>query len=186
MIPNEMSVKPNNNPLKILHVSNFHFGQQAMTLNAQTYNAILENGKNEAGLTENFANSVQISDERETNAGWRLQVRQEEQFTSVITKKELVGAQIILKNLTMSKGKSNAAGLATVSEKELELIPDGMTTIDVATAEAKTGMGTQVVRFGDKGSTAETSIQLDVPAQPQLVAEKYTTTLTWILTDSPI
>ncbi|MBO0446469.1 WxL domain-containing protein [Enterococcus ureilyticus] len=186
MIPNEMSVKPNNNPLKILHVSNFHFGQQAMTLNAQTYNAILENGKNEAGLTENFANSVQISDERETNAGWRLQVRQEEQFTSVITKKELVGAQIILKNLTMSKGKSNSAGLATVSEKELELIPDGMTTIDVATAEAKMGMGTQVVRFGDKGSTAETSIQLDVPAQPQLVAEKYTTTLTWILNDSPI
>lgn len=186
MTPAELSVKPNNNPLKILHVSNFHFGKQFMTLNAQTYNAILEKGKNEMGLADDFANSIQISDERDTNTGWRLQVRQEEQFTSVTTKTKLEGAQIILKNLTMSKGVNNSAGLATVSEKELELIPDGRTTIDVATAAVKNGMGTQVVRFGDKGSTAETSIQLDVPIQRQLVPEKYTTTLTWILNDSPI
>jgi hypothetical protein len=183
--PDEPNPGTQNGPLRIIHVSNFHFGQQKVTSKSMDYSAALEKANDAGGTATTYANSVQISDERGTNAGWKVQVKQEDQFTSTTTNTKLTGAKITLKNTTIEKGASNTAPAATAAAGDIVLTPDGTTTSDVATAAVNAGMGTQVARFGTKGSTAESSVQLNVPANSKLVKEKYVTNLTWILNDSP-
>lgn len=183
--PDETNPGTNDGPLRIVHVSNFHFGNQKVTSKAANYHAALEKAKDENGADETYANSVQISDERGTNVGWKVQVKQENQFKSVTSNKELTGAQIVLKNTIMDKGASNVAALATPTAGDITLVPDNTTTKDIAVAAVDKGMGIQVARFGTKGSTAEESVELQVPANTAVVKEKYATDLTWILNDSP-
>ena len=51
-------------------------------------------------------------------------------------------------------------------------------------AKAGEGLGTYLLVFGDDATAAE-SIELNIPGSTTKYAEKYSTSLTWTLTDVP-
>lgn len=189
-------VNPTKGPLSIDYASSFHFGEQKISAKDETYYAVFDKVKGTAGTTVDKPNWVQVTDKRGTNAGWKLQVQQGLQLTTGAdaTAKELKGAQITLTNATLKTTSDNKATSPAVSSK-ITLAPgtkadDGTVqpgaAQDVMTATTNQGMGTWIDSFGDD-STGNQSISLNVPGASEKVKDgKYTTELTWLLSDTVV
>ncbi|AVK63797.1 WxL domain-containing protein [Lactobacillus sp. CBA3606] len=122
----------------------------------------------------NTSAQVSVQDQRGTAAGWDLSVAQDTQFISKMTNKTLTGAEITLVGALDTTNSSTDAD-ATVNAK-VALTPGGTTT-SLMTAAAGKGNGTSVADL--------TKSTLAVPASTARVAEAYSTTLTWQLSDTP-
>lgn len=173
-------------PLSIDFASSLDFGKNKITNKDETYFANaqeLEDGRS-------VPNYVQISDQRGSNAGWTLTVKQEGQLSNDATQnKELTGAEI---KLGSGQAVSNAEAMAEPTTSDITLDPSGAVS-KVMTAKAGAGAGTWVDRFG----TVETvdvngeslqknkAVTLTVPGKTPKDAVKYKTELTWTLSDVP-
>lgn len=165
-------------PLSIDYASSLDFGKQKITSTKQVYKAKAQ----KFGGRGDGPNYVQVSDTRGTEAGWSLQVKQDGQFKST-TGKVLTGAEITFKNAQVNT--ASASPKPSISKNTFSLKPEGNGVAEnIMTAKAGEGSGTYVLAFGDD-NTGANSIELEVPGATTKYAEKYSTTLTWTLTDVP-
>lgn len=145
------------------------------------YYAKLDNVKNKkTGAESEVPNFVQVTDNRGTNAGWKLTVKQNDQFTTADAK-ELTGATLTLKNGTLN---SAAGSKAPTAAQNIALTPGQ--AFDVATAQEEEGMGTWTNSFGESVKDGEKSVELSVPGKTKKEQAQYTTSLTWELKDAPM
>ncbi|EUJ27203.1 cell surface protein [Listeria floridensis FSL S10-1187] len=173
---------PTAGPLSIDYVSTLHFGTQKISGNNEVYYAELDKLEEiPSGTIVNKPNYIQITDNRGSNAGWKLTVVQDAQFKNGAS--ELTGAILKLENPTMKSSKKTAGNTPTASA--ITLTPDGTTSSDAIVAQDQQGMGTWFDTFGADETAGATSISLTVPGDTAKVAGKYVTTLTWTLADTP-
>lgn len=185
-------------PLSIDFASNLNFGKQKITSKNEVYLAAAQQfynvdaAGNPTGEAQYGPNYVQVTDNRGTESGWTLTVAQDAPFKD--TKgHELTGATITLKNANVQT-VSNSAKPA-IATGDITLSDDG-TTSDVMVAAAGQGAGTYLNDWGTKDNLIEVeedgntvqktnSIELAVPGSTTKYADKYTTQLTWTLSDVP-
>ncbi|PEK57850.1 WxL domain-containing protein [Bacillus wiedmannii] len=167
-----------NGPLSIDYASSLDFGKQKITSTDQVYKAAAQKFT-DRGEGPNYA---QVTDNRGTETGWSLQVKQDGQFKSD-SGKELTGAEITFKNGVVNT--VSASPKPSVVKSSFNLTPEGNGVAEnIMSAQAGEGAGTYVLAFGDDATAAE-SIELSVPGKTTKYAEKYSTSLTWTLTDVP-
>jgi hypothetical protein len=165
-------------PLSIDYASSLDFGKQKITSTTQTYKAKAQKFKGR----DDGPNYVQVTDNRGTEKGWSLQVKQNGQFKSTLGK-ELNGAEITFKNGWVNT--ASASPIPSITKSTFSLTPEGNGVAEnIMSAKAGEGSGTYLLVFGDKATAAE-SIELSIPGQTTKYAEKYSTSLTWTLTDVP-
>lgn len=174
-----------NGPLSIDYASSLDFGVQKITSKdqiyfaaSQKYRAFDEEGNPSTEVKEG-PNYVQVTDNRGTEAGWSLKVNQEGQFMS-ISGKELTGATISFKKGSVVTASDSGK---PVGPETIVLNADGSQS-DVMAASVGNGAGTYLYTWGT-AATAGESIELSVPGSTTKYAEKYSTKLTWTLTDVP-
>ncbi|CAD5896740.1 Cell surface protein [Carnobacterium maltaromaticum] len=178
-------------PLSIDYASSLDFGKNKITNKDQTYFAKAQ-GFSEGAIKDEFrGNYVQVTDNRGTNAGWTLSLKQEGQFTSATAKqyKELTGAKITLAD---SVADSESVGVAAPTVTNVTLDPSGASTVIMA-AKTGDGAGTWVDRFGQaeemtidgENVQKNKAVTLEIPGKTPKEAAQYTTKLTWTLTDVP-
>lgn len=177
-------------PLSIDFASSFDFGKNSITNLDKVYYAAAQ-GFSEGIEGEFRGNYVQITDNRGTNAGWTLRLKQEGQFSSdTATKfKELTGSQI---SIADSVAVSNSIGVPSPKVENITLDPDGASSI-IMSAEEGSGVGTWVDYFGAseemeiEGELVQKNkaVTLAIPGSTPKEAVIYTTKLTWTLTDVP-
>jgi len=167
-------------PLSIDYVSNFQFKTQKASGNNEVYYASLDRVKKKVdGSIIEVPNYVQVTDNRGTNAGWKLTVTQNEQFKTA-SNKALTGAALTLKNGTLNSASGNDA---PESLQNITLTP-GVAS-DVVNAKVDQGMGTWTNAFGQL-EEAKNSVELSVPGKTKKEQAEYTTSLTWELKDAPL
>lgn len=179
-------------PLSIDFASSLDFGVNKIANTTQTYFARAQT-YTDIDPTPNY---VQVSDNRGTNAGWTLKVKQESQFsaTTPTLNNLLTGAQITLKNASVA---SNSSATAPTENDDIILNPNGAESL-VMSAANLTGAGTWVNTWGavetisevdSEGETVEVAVTkdvaLEVPGSTPKDAVKYQTNLVWTLTDVP-
>lgn len=168
-------------PLSIDFASNLHFGQQKMSGKQETYYAKLTQVvETKTGAKKDVPNYVQVTDNRGTNSGWHLTVKQNGQLKNGTN--VLEGAQISLLNstlVTLHDGeKPTANALVT-----LDAISGD--AAEIVNAKNGSGSGTWANLFGKDISEAAKSVKLVVPGKTKKVEGSYKTTLTFELIDSP-
>lgn len=185
-----------NGPLSIDFASNLNFGKQKITSTDEVYHAAaqqffnVDQDGNQTGDAQYGPDYVQVTDNRGTESGWTLTVTQDAQFKSA-TDHELDGASIKLKNANIQTVSASAK--PTIAADTV-LIPG--TASDVMVAAAGQGAGTYLNDWGTKAGLTEVeedgqkvhktdSIELSVPGKSTKYAEKYSTKLTWTLSDVP-
>lgn len=192
-------------PLSIDFASFFYFGEQEITTQSKVYDTGVQkyvkkvNDKGEwvedpeAKATEG-PNYVQVTDNRGTEAGWTLKVKQDKQFTSK-NNHVLSGATVGFKNghvVTASKSaKPTSTGIFTLDFDGTN--EGGSAESIVMEAKAGQGGGTYLNNFGTWNDTeatpgifegtAKKSVQLSVPGSTTKYAERYTTDFVWTLSD---
>lgn len=175
-------------PLSINYVSQFKFGNQSMTSKDKTYNAALDNlSPTSGGASFSRPNFVQVTDNRGTNAGWKLQVQQLAQFSTKVNNEnvELNGAVITIKNSNVVTTNDNQATAPTIPMDKEGIKLNPQQTTDVMTAKKDAGMSTWINVFGTK-DTGDKSVTLFVPGISSKVQDSnYKTELKWLLVDSP-
>lgn len=181
--PTNPDGKPNpgtNGPLSIDFASSLVFGEQKITSKTQTYYAAAQKYKDASDVEKEGPNFVQVSDNRGTETGWTLKVKQNAQFKTA-EDQELTGAKITLSNGNVVTGSQSAkpTGVATFS-----LDPSGSESL-VMSAKNGEGAGTYLMDWGNSVDTAKNSIALEVPGSTTKYAKAYQTTFTWTLTDAP-
>ncbi|ABS21045.1 MULTISPECIES: WxL domain-containing protein [Bacillus cereus group] len=180
--PNNPHEQGTNGPLSIDYVSNFKFEEQKASGNNEVYYANLDTVvKKGTKETLEVPNYIQVTDNRGTNKGWKLTVKQNEQFQ---TEKgvELEGAVLTLKNGTLQSASGNAA--PTTNQEGIQLTPGQAS--DVITAKENQGMGTWTNAFGATNDEAKKSVELSVPGKAKKEKAMYTTSLTWELKETPM
>lgn len=198
-------------PLRLDYVPSFDFGKTRVsrkTMAAKADAQLLHQG---SGPRANF---IQVSDYRNTQAGWSLLVRQEHQF------RDDTKANSSLKGATLSFDKawsysSLGQAYAPSVSKETIVMNNIGDTYPLAEAEPGKGMGTWSISFGasetnplkqantlsvkrGKDNKIETNpsfenqkiyendaIQLTIPASTAIQAGNYSTVLTWIIAELP-
>lgn len=179
-----------NGPLSIDYASSLDFGVNKITNKDMTYYAKAQELRSDEGSTY-VPNYVQISDNRGTNAGWTLTVKQEGQLSNDTTQnKELTGSQIKFVDPTVaSKTEVTPPTPADV----ITLDPNGAESL-VMSAKQSAGAGLWVDRWGtveemtgDQGEKVQKTkaISLTIPGKTPKDAVKYSTKLTWNLSDVP-
>lgn len=182
-----------NGPLSIDYASSIDFGKNRISNKDQVYFARAQAYNGEQQDTPNF---VQISDNRGTNSGWTLTVKQPEQLkaTTDTLNDVLTGAQITLSN---PKVNSNAQNVEKPVANEIVALNPGEETV-VTTATQGAGAGTWATYWGSVESVEERDengdtqtvnvtkdVQLAVPGATPKDAVKYQAKLVWTLTDVP-
>ncbi len=147
----------------------------------EIYHAALQKYVDAAGAEQEGPNFVQVTDNRGTESGWTLHVKQNGQLKTA-EDQELKAAQIRLNNGTIvtpseSPKPSNFKSAITLN-------PNGAESL-VMSAQEGEGAGTYLMSWGDSLSAAVDSIELEVPGSTTKYAAKYSTTFTWLLTDTP-
>ncbi|MCQ6336229.1 MULTISPECIES: WxL domain-containing protein [Bacillus cereus group] len=180
--PTKPDGKPNpgtNGPLSIDYASSLDFGKQKITSTDQVYKAAAQKFNDSRGDGPNY---VQVTDNRGTEKGWSLQVKQNGQFKSD-SGKELTGAEITFNNSVVNTASESKK--PSIVKSSFNLTPEGTGIAqNIMSAKAGEGAGTHVLAFGDD-TTAADSIELSVPGKKVKYAEKYNTSLTWTLSDVP-
>ena len=187
--PTNPDEKPNPGtagPLSIDYASSLDFGKNKITNRDETYHA------NAVKLSDGrfVSNYVQISDNRGSNAGWSLTVKQEGQLKNeTAMNKELTGSVI---KLVSPVAASVSEGILAPKVENITLDPTGEASMVMNAADGA-GAGTWVDRFGTVEEVKEgtetvqknKAITLEIPGKTPKDAVKYTTKLTWTLTDTP-
>lgn len=180
-------------PLSIDFASSLDFGLNKISNKDQTYYA---RAQKFSGGTTDKPNYVQVSDNRGSNAGWNLTVKQVGQFTATTPT-----VNDVLKNaaitLTSPTVKSNSTAEAPTANDTIELVPDGPAVL-VMSAAVETGAGTWDNSWGtveevtekdadnnDVKANVTKAVTLFVPGSTLKDAVKYQTKLTWELADVP-
>lgn len=179
-------------PLSLDFASSFDFGKNKITNTDEVYFARAQKFSN----AEDRPNYVQISDNRGSNAGWTLKVKQNGDFKSTTStlNDTLTGAVI---SLTESAANSNSIGTAKPTVTDVSLDAGGSEQV-IMTAAEKAGAGTWVDYWGTVETVEETNqdgttsdvnvtkaVNLAVPGSTPKDAVKYQTKLTWTLSDVP-
>lgn len=197
-----------NGLLRLDFVPKLSFGSQAITNDNRTYYANAQLFKGETGARGNY---IQVTDNRANLSGWQLSVRQETQFKNDQTKnKELNGATISFDKQWANSVISQSYKPMIV--KEAIKINQIGTTYPIAISEKGKGAGTWTISFGssgeiegventlkpilnadgapltdptvgDKAMYKNEAISLFVPGKTLKDPVKYTTVLTWIISE---
>lgn len=168
-------------PLSINYISNLRFGMNKASGNDMEYLVKPDEVVNEEGMQIQVPNYIQITDHRGTNAGWILTVKQNGPFVNGAH--ELLGTEMNFRQ-SVAVGKSGTTSTSPSVNANFSLTADGQEVM-VMTAQENQGMGTWIDRFGDNTENAPNSIVLKVPGDTKKIAGKYTTSLTWTLSDVP-
>ncbi|MFJ7889645.1 WxL domain-containing protein [Lysinibacillus xylanilyticus] len=180
--PGEDPEKGTFGPLSIDYASGLDFGTQEITSTNQYYKAKPQKFSNRTPAEG--PNYVQVSDSRGTEAGWTLQVKQNSQFKST-KDKVLTGAEIRFTNGQVNTASASPSPSIVKKSFELTFNGDGTGVAQtIMSAKAEEGSGTYVLAFGNDVTAAD-SIELFVPGSTTKYADKYTTSITWTLTDVP-
>ena len=193
-------------PLSLDYASSFDFGVQKITSTDKTYQAKAQQVKKD-GTVINVPNYAQVTDNRGTQAGWKLSVKQNGQFKDS-KGNELAGATINITNASVNTVSLDKASMVTTS---FTLDATGASQ-DAMGAKAGEGAGTFVYAMGQaaniskntaalanpantksfdaagkvEGPRFETSdVTLKVPGKSVKMADTYSTTMTWTLSDTP-
>ncbi|MFC0362697.1 WxL domain-containing protein [Enterococcus canintestini] len=179
-------------PLSIDYASSLDFGVNKITNSDQVYYARAQQYKDGRSATPNY---VQISDNRGNNAGWTLKVKQNGQFKASSTLNDTLTGSVV--KFVAPTVASNSTAIHPTAASEITLNPDGSESLVMA-AKTGEGAGTYVDRWGtvetvkekDKDgnevdSEVTKAITLSVPGSTPKDAVKYSTTLTWSLSDVP-
>jgi len=179
-------------PLSLDHVSNLDFGvsEIANTEQGVTYYANAQELHTSEG-SKYVPNYVQISDNRGTNSGWTLTIKQEGQFSNASAQhKELTGSQIQFADPTV-EGVSDAP--PPINAEVITLDPNGAESLVMA-AKPLAGAGLWVKSWGtveemtgDSGQKIQKTkaISLTIPGETLTDTVTYSTKLTWKLSDIP-
>ena len=124
-----------------------------------TYYAETQKYKDNAGADQEGPNFVQVSDNRGTETGWTLKVKQNGQFKTEANQ-ELTAAKVTLSNGRVVSASQSAK--PTTAPATIELNPTGAESVVMAAGD-KEGAGTYLMSWGDSVDTAKTSISLEVP-----------------------
>ncbi|MBC2098394.1 WxL domain-containing protein [Listeria booriae] len=184
------TVSPSQGALRIDYASQISFGEQQISGSDKDYYALLTeiqplNDKSEpVGPKKYVAPYVQVTDNRGANSGWQLSLASSPFKTT--DGEELRGAQLSLSNAQVNSVLPTSFAPA-VSSSSITL---SNTPQNILTANTEKGMGTWTNAFGNNTDNSEqsttTGIKLHVPAESKkLAGEKYQSTLTWILSDTP-
>lgn len=173
-------------PLSIDYASSLSFGKNKITNKDEIYFAEAQKLSDETFRP----NYVQVSDNRGTNGGWTLTVKQEGQFSNQATQNKVLTGSVL--TLVDGVAVSNVTDVTAPITSAITLDPTGAAS-PVMSAVAKTGAGTWVDRFGTNeemtinGETVQKNkaITLEVPGSTPKDSVKYTTKLTWTLADIP-
>ncbi|MHC5228243.1 WxL domain-containing protein [Enterococcus sp. LJL99] len=168
-------------PLSINYVSNLRFGNQKAQGNDAVYRVKPDQVIDDKESVIEVPNYIQITDNRGTNVGWRLTVKQNGAFKN--GSNSLTGTELVFTNPTLS-AKSGKADTAPTTNSTFTLTAAGQEAL-VMEAKAGHGMGTWIDRFGETNQQAQSSIQLKIPGDSKKVAGFYKTSLVWTLSDSP-
>ncbi|EJQ43625.1 hypothetical protein IEQ_04953 [Bacillus cereus BAG6X1-2] len=179
-----------NGPLSIDYASSLDFGVNKISNKDMTYYAKAQELRSNKGSSY-VQNYVQISDNRGTNAGWTLTVKQEGQLSNTTAQhKELKGSQIqFVDPVIASKTEVTPPTPAEV----ITLDPTGAESL-VMSAKPSAGSGLWVDRWGtveemtgDQGEKIQKNkaISLTIPGKTPKDAVQYSTKLTWNLSDVP-
>ncbi|MFJ8515898.1 WxL domain-containing protein [Lysinibacillus xylanilyticus] len=169
-------------PLSIDFASSLNFGTQEITSTDQIYKVAPQKFSNRT--KPEGPNYVQVTDGRGSDAGWSLQVKQESQFMST-KNKVLTGAEIRFTNGQVNTASASPKPSIVESSFALTIKEDGTGVAKtIMSAKTEEGSGTYVLAFGDDDSAAD-SIELFVPGSTTKYADKYSTSITWTLTDVP-
>ena len=168
-------------PLSIDFASSFNFGRQVISTQDQTYYAVAQTVTLADGVTTaERPNYVQVTDNRGTEAGWTLAVKQNGYFISTAdSTHDLAGAIITINNINVTTASASAVPSTVASSILLNT-----SNKTVMTATDGEGAGTYIAKYGNN-STAASSVELSVPGSITKYAETYRTTLTWTLSDVP-
>ena len=159
-------------PLSIDYASTFDFGVNKISNKDETYYARAQHYNDGHSDTPDY---VQVTDNRGTNSGWKLTVKESGQLTATTDtlNKVLTGAQITLAHPNVT---SNASGVTAPTAAE-------------DTWEDYWGKVESVQEEDEQGAKQDVNITKDValsvPGSTPKDAVKYQTTLTWTLTDVP-
>lgn len=169
-------------PLSIDFASSLQFGEQKITSVTETYYADTQKYQTGANLDQSTEgpNYVQITDNRGTEAGWILKVKQNNQFKTA-KDQLLTGAKITLMNGNIV---TNSASAKPTGTEKINLDPNGAESI-VMNAASGQGAGTYLMDWGTDVASAAKSISLEVPGSTTKYASEYTTTFTWTLSEVP-
>ncbi|MGM0889237.1 MAG: WxL domain-containing protein [Bacillota bacterium] len=169
--------------LSIDYASHFNFGKYKISGNKEEYFAALKSGTNASGGEVTVPNYVQVSDNRGTNMGWTLSVKQDNQFVGA-DMTELAGAYISIYDVAVN-GKNEVQYAPAPASDKIEIRPDGATH-EIMSAEGGKGMGTWVGLFAEdkEGTNAGSAVSVTVPGETAKSEQEYITTLTWVLTDA--
>lgn len=177
-------------PLSIDYASSLDFGVNQIANNDITYYANAQEVRSESD-SKYTPNYVQITDNRGTNAGWTLKVKQGGQFSNdTALHKELTGAQIQFVDPTIV---SNSTAKAPTPANVIKLDPNGAESL-VMSAKSTEGAGIWIDRWGtaeemtnDQGEKVQKNkaISLSIPGGTPKDAVQYSTKLTWSLSDTP-
>lgn len=167
-------------PLSIDYASSLDFGTQKITSKDELYKAKAQKYLDKDSNEKTGPNFVQVTDNRGTESGWTLQVKQNGQFKTADAQ-ELKGAQVVFKagNVVTASESAKPTGQATITAD-----PAGGLQ-NVMSAKAGEGAGTYLNTWGTDAVTGADSIELSVPGATTKYAKQYGTTFTWVLTDEP-
>ncbi|QBO35037.1 WxL domain-containing protein [Periweissella cryptocerci] len=178
-------------PLSIDYVSSFNFGTQEITTKDMTYYASAQKFNGSDTSKPLYA---QVTDNRGTDAGWSLTANASNFSNgSGTSEKVLTGAQISLANAGLETSTSSNALPPKASNTTLT--PG--TAVTVASASNGQGAGTWANSWGkdaDLTSVTDTNgdtrdgdkaVSLSVPEGGNAKAQKYTSDITWTLSDTP-
>lgn len=172
---------PTEGPLSINYASNLEFGKQKKGRTEQVFYAqadqITVASTKETKAVPTF---VQITDLRGTASGWRLSVKQ----NGPLQKQN--GAKLTGSSLVISAESVESMYGSTNKPRGLKqnqfLLEDGQAQ-EILNAEPGTGVSTWNIYLGKNGEFSS-GVRLIVPHEGVPEVGRYTTSLTWVLTDA--
>lgn len=185
-IDNVTKKEPNSGTSGLLTIdfaSSFDFGTNIISSAKQTYYASAQSYSNKGTMTTG-PNFAQVTDNRAGNehTGWKLQVKQDEDFTAVNdANSKLTGATISISNGKVVNGNGSDKAINPVDNNSVAI---GKENTTVMSANSGEGIGTWIYSMGSQDN-ADKSVSLTVPASSKINEDAYKTTLTWTLSDTP-
>lgn len=166
--------------LKIDYVGMLDFGTQTIPATDAYFSAGNVQLKNDTYVPQ----FIQISDTGGHLAGWSVSVTMSE-FETNDKKQKIDGVQLALKNMEVVPGISNydLSYAPTVAATEVTLVPN--TSQRIFSAADKKGAGSWIVRFGSSETAISDSISLLIPKKSTKLAEEYSASLLWTITNEP-
>ncbi|KRK46133.1 WxL domain-containing protein [Dellaglioa algida] len=176
-------------PLSIDYISNLDFGtDHKVSGTTATYYAKPIAAKDKDGKDVKRSNYLQVTDNRGTNAGWKLSVTQNKQFNNGTA--DLDGAALKMTGQVFNSTNMDATTTPTALNSGV-ITPTIGQDVQVVAAAKGQGMGTWTDSFGtyvDGNENTDASmkaISLEVPGKTaKAVGTTYSTDLTWTLTDA--